>query len=145
MTESQPNSESNQDAAADRAESLSGDAYAAGNPVPIEVWQRTLDEVRRLSEELADARERAARAEAEASFLREVLAGRTQKRAASAPSRSSEDEPGIFDVQDEPDTSMDDPEGEAQRQQALRKAIAEQLRTYTEQRSRDRRRPWKRD
>ncbi len=144
MAESQPSPESNEAAAAETAESFTSGSASPGELVPIEVWERTLAEVRRLSEELAEARERAARAEAEASFLREVLGTRDRTTERVAPPGPKEDEPDIFDTQDESTSPTDDPEAHEQRQQALRKAIAEQLRTYTEQRSQERRRPWKR-
>lgn len=150
MAESQSSSEPNEAPAAESAESFTSGSASAGELVSIKVWERTLAEVRRLSEELAEARERAARAEAEASFLREVLGAgsRTTERAApadrKASAREKDDAAGIFDVQDESTSPTDDAEAHEQQQQALRKAIAEQLRTYTEQRARERRRPWKR-
>ena len=143
-TEPQSSSESGEDKAAEPAESRTSDSRSTGEPVPIEVWERTLAEVRRLSEELAAARERAARAEAEASFLREVLGSRSKAPTKPEPPRAGDEKSGSFDLPDQPSVQPEDPEAEEQRQEELRKAIAAQLRSYTEQRSQERRRPWKR-
>ncbi len=75
-----------------------------GMLVPIDTWTRVLDQLANLhqaGQELAEARERAARAETEAAFLREQLATlRTTRRApprrrtASAPARPAATTPG---------------------------------------------------
>lgn len=143
MTEPQSSSESNKDAASDRTESVRGNPPPADEHVPMEVWVRTLDEVRRLSEELAAARERAARAEAEASLLREALGRRSQSSPTPATS-PMEGEASAVDTGEDPSNPFADVEVDQPGQDALRKAIADQLRAYTEQRSQERRRRWRR-
>ncbi len=73
------------------------DATEGGMLVPIDTWTRVLEQLANLHEagqELAEARERAARAETEAAFLREQLAAlraiprRRPRQPAAAPNRT---------------------------------------------------------
>lgn len=95
-------------AAADRAASIGAsstsrthqrsEAAASAQPhgtvlVPIDAWDRMLTQLGNLHEagqQLADARERAAKAETEAKFLRQQLSDMRQDSAVSTPTREPE-------------------------------------------------------
>lgn len=76
--------------------------------VPVDAWNRMINQLGNLHEagqQLAQARERAARAETEASFLRERLS--ELRRQSEQPSESG---PGPVTPQPEPSASMPEPE-----------------------------------
>ncbi|MGI9601831.1 MAG: hypothetical protein ACR2QE_08095 [Acidimicrobiales bacterium] len=90
-----------------RAEAMvaSGDAML----VPIDSWTRIVDQLANLhqaGQELAEARERAAKAETEAAFLRQQLAdSRKGRRRTGESDRSAASEPPDVDLSD-PDVSI---------------------------------------